>query len=222
MTPEERASDIIEALIDQGSFQILPSQPGMLVFDTNDTAFVDAQNEIKEAIEAHSEELQAENERLKRQLEIKTAYCERNHAFCPDCRDKLKPDSCLRCQYQKLQAENDLLKRKVADKNHAAGKLQLKNKKLRFDIGKLHRKELVNEQAKLKCQEVLEKITLENEKLKAQVTAMSEVVDVAKKQAEAYAGLADYKSFQNDYIAFNTTLDATYEAVEKLNELEGK
>ena len=32
-------------------------------------------------------------------------YCERNHAFCSDCRDKLPQNTCHRCYWQKLEAQ---------------------------------------------------------------------------------------------------------------------
>jgi len=67
-----------------------------------------------EAIDANRiAELEAENKRLKKRLELQSSYCDRKHAFCPDCRDKLPDNFCWRCEAQKLQkvAESLLMKR---------------------------------------------------------------------------------------------------------------
>lgn len=35
---------------------------------------------------------------------LKATYCERNHRFCPDCRDKIgSEEGCPRCRIQELQ-----------------------------------------------------------------------------------------------------------------------
>ena len=33
----------------------------------------------------------------------KANYCAHNHAFCPDCRDKLPADTCHRCEWQRRE-----------------------------------------------------------------------------------------------------------------------
>lgn len=38
-----------------------------------------------------------------RKLELKVQALERRHHFCPDCRDKVQWEPCLRCQVQGLQ-----------------------------------------------------------------------------------------------------------------------
>ena len=51
-------------------------------------------------------EAEAERDKTKRIVEIERSS---SHAFCPDCRDKVKTEPCLRCQLQKAEAERDRL-----------------------------------------------------------------------------------------------------------------
>ena len=37
-----------------------------------------------------------------RALEIQLDAAKRQHCFCPDCRDKVRDEPCLRCQVQRL------------------------------------------------------------------------------------------------------------------------
>lgn len=46
-------------------------------------------------------------------LELQKAHCERHHAFCMDCRDKLEPGVCLRCENQKLQVRIEQLENQL-------------------------------------------------------------------------------------------------------------
>ncbi len=57
----------------------------------------------------------AKVQRLERKHQIKSEYCEKYHAYCPDCRDKLEPDHCMRCENQKLKAENERLRDALQD-----------------------------------------------------------------------------------------------------------
>lgn len=43
-----------------------------------------------------------ELERESRTLEVKLAVAKHQHQFCPDCRDKVREEPCLRCQVQQL------------------------------------------------------------------------------------------------------------------------
>ena len=52
-------------------------------------------------------EAEAERDKTKRIVEIERSS---SHAFCPDCRDKVKTEPCLRCQLQKAEAERDRLR----------------------------------------------------------------------------------------------------------------
>jgi hypothetical protein len=47
--------------------------------------------------------LKAENQRLRKMNELKGGYCERKHAFCSDCHDKLPDNHCWRCENQRLR-----------------------------------------------------------------------------------------------------------------------
>lgn len=65
--------------------------------------------------DAENEALQKENARLKKIIEMKSDYCERKHAFCPDCRDKLPDNFCWRCEAQRLESNNAALKAELAE-----------------------------------------------------------------------------------------------------------
>lgn len=45
-------------------------------------------------------QLRKENKQLKKQIEALKQRIE-NHAFCPDCRDKLNGKTCWRCEAQR-------------------------------------------------------------------------------------------------------------------------
>ena len=59
--------------------------------------------------------LEKENARLKKAIELKSNYCDRKHAFCPDCRDKLPDNFCWRCEAQRLESNNAALKAELAE-----------------------------------------------------------------------------------------------------------
>lgn len=68
-------------------------------------------------------ELEAEIKRLKKRLELQSSYCDRKHAFCPDCRDKLPDDFCWRCKVQKLKKELEFYKNKCSKCGSSLGLL---------------------------------------------------------------------------------------------------
>ena len=51
-----------------------------------------------EALRSRAVELEREN----RTLEVKLAVAKHQHQVCPDCRDKVREEPCLRCQVQQL------------------------------------------------------------------------------------------------------------------------
>lgn len=72
-----------------------------------DTFFVNRQFQTERDLVTFAGQLERENAKLRRQIEIMQSS---QHEFCPDCRDKVKSEPCLRCQVQALSAQNARLR----------------------------------------------------------------------------------------------------------------
>jgi len=100
-----------------------------------------------------AKELQTELAKVQRILEI-----ERNsrHDFCPDCRDKVKQESCLRCQKQSLEAELADLKEETTPRVMGERILRLQKKQ----------------------EDVVRKLRTERDELRLEVVALRAELDV--------------------------------------------
>jgi len=92
------------------------SELGMMFALIGENATLEADNgllkiTIQQKVEqiGHAEKAidatQAELTKQRKINDLRTNHCERKHAFCPDCRDKLPDNFCWRCEVQRLKAQ---------------------------------------------------------------------------------------------------------------------